>query len=93
LTAAQASQEGGPNRSTIAGHVQHLISSLALTARGVRGESPAWDRSHSWTVSGVDAGEIEVVELAELSPLGVYLLHPIKPDHGCVVAERFVEFA
>jgi len=54
LTAAQASQEGGRNRSTIAGHVQHLISSLALTARGVRGESPARDRSHSWTVSVVD---------------------------------------
>jgi len=55
LTASQASQEGGPGRTTIAGHVQHLSSSLALSARGLRGESAWRDRGRSWTVSVVDA--------------------------------------
>lgn len=54
LTAAQASQQGGPSGSTIAGHVQHLVSSLALTTRMLRGETVQRDRSHSWTVSVVD---------------------------------------
>src|SRR5213592_3465895 len=38
LTASQASQEGGPGHTTIAGHVQHVSSSLALSTRGLRGE-------------------------------------------------------
>ncbi len=54
LSASQASQEGGPGRTTIAGHVQHLSSSLALSARGLRGESAWRDRGRSWTVSVVD---------------------------------------
>jgi hypothetical protein len=54
LSAAQASQEGGPGRTTIAGHAQHLSSSLALSTRGLRGESTSRDRSESWTVSVVD---------------------------------------
>ena len=54
LTASQASQEGGPGRTTIAGHVHHVCSSLALSARGLRGESTSRDRSQSWTVSRVD---------------------------------------
>jgi hypothetical protein len=54
LTASQASQEGGPGRTTIAGHVQHLRSSLALSTRGLRGESTSRDRGRSWTVSVVD---------------------------------------
>ena len=56
LTASQASQEGGPGHTTIAGHVQHLSSSLALSERELRGESTSRDRSRSWTVSVVDEG-------------------------------------
>lgn len=54
LTASQASQAGGPGHTTIAGHVHHLSSSLALTIRGLRGESASRDRSGTWTVSVVD---------------------------------------
>jgi hypothetical protein len=54
LSAAAASRPGGPAGTTIAGHVQHLISSVALSAQGLRGESASRDRSHSWTVSAVD---------------------------------------
>jgi len=54
LSAAQASRVGGPGRTTIAGHLQHLTSSIALSTRGLRGESPARDRSGSWTVAAVD---------------------------------------
>lgn len=55
LSVAEASEEGGPGRSTIAGHVQHLSASLALSTRGLRGESTSRDRHRSWTVSAVDA--------------------------------------
>ena len=54
LTASEASQEGGPGHTTIAGHVQHVRSSLTLSTRGLRGESASRDRSRSWTVSVVD---------------------------------------
>ena len=54
LTASQASQEGGPGHTTIAGHVHHLSTSLALSTRGLRGESTSRDRGRSWTVTVVD---------------------------------------
>ena len=54
LSAAEASREGGPGHTTIAGHVHHLTSSLALSIRGLRGESTARDRSRTWTVAAVD---------------------------------------
>jgi len=54
LSAAQASERGGPGRTTIAGHVNHLSSSLALSTRGLRGESTSRDRGRSWTVITVD---------------------------------------
>lgn len=54
LSATQASQKAGPNNSTIAGHVQHLSSTLALSTRALRGESITRDRSPTWTVSTVD---------------------------------------
>ena len=54
LSAADASHEGGPGRTTIAGHVHHLTASVALSAKGLRGESTSRDRSGSWTVSTVD---------------------------------------
>ena len=57
LTAAQASKVGGPGRTTIAGHIHHLTSSLALSTTGLRGGSPSRDRSRSWTVSTVDDAE------------------------------------
>jgi DinB family protein len=57
LSAADASHTGGPGRTTIAGHVHHLTSSVALSARGLRGESTSRDRSRSWTVSAVDNAE------------------------------------
>ena len=54
LSPAQASTVGGPGRTTIAGHIHHLSSSVALSAKGLRGESASRDRSGSWTVSTVD---------------------------------------
>src|SRR2546429_2787058 len=54
LSAAEASQEGGPGHTTIAGHVHHLSSSLALSTLGLRGQSASRDRGRSWTVSRVD---------------------------------------
>ena len=54
VSAAQASRPGGPSGTTIAGHVHHIGSSLALTSRALRGESVSRDRSQSWTVSVVD---------------------------------------
>jgi len=54
MTAAQASQTGGPSQSTIAGHVRHISASLALAARRLRGEQAPRDRSQSWTVHRVD---------------------------------------
>lgn len=54
LSSAQASQQGGPGPSTIAGHINHLASSAALSTRGLRGESTSRDRSGTWTVSTVD---------------------------------------
>src|SRR5213594_3522654 len=57
LTAAEASTVGGPGRTTIAGHIHHLSSSVALSTMGLRGEPPSRDRSRSWTVTTVDAAE------------------------------------
>lgn len=54
LTPAQASQVGGPGRTTIAGHIHHLSASAALSAQGLRGEPASRDRSRSWTVATVD---------------------------------------
>lgn len=57
LSAAQASQAGGPGQSTIAGHVSHISASLALATRRLRGEAASRDRSQSWTVHRVDDAE------------------------------------
>ncbi len=57
LSAADASHEAGPGRTTIAGHVHHLTVSVALSTKGLRGESASRDRSGSWTVSTVDDAE------------------------------------
>ena len=54
LTANEVSVPGGPGRTTIAGHVHHVGSSLELTRKELRGEPSSRDRSQSWTVSGVD---------------------------------------
>jgi hypothetical protein len=54
FSAAEVSQESGPRHTSIAGHVHHLSSSLALSTRGLRGEPTSRDRSQSWTVSRVD---------------------------------------
>jgi len=54
LSALQASERGGPGRTTIAGHVNHLSSSLALSILGLRGQSTSRDRGRSWTVTTVD---------------------------------------
>src|SRR5207245_6898790 len=54
LSVAQASQAGGPGHTTIAGHINHLSASLALSTRGLRGESTSRDRGGSWTVAAVD---------------------------------------
>ena len=57
LSATEASQAGGPGRTSIAAHIQHLSASIALSTRGLRGEAPSRDRSRSWTVATVDDGE------------------------------------
>ncbi len=57
LSASQASRVGGPGRTTIAGHMQHLNSSVALATRGLLGESASRDRSRSWTVATVSDAE------------------------------------
>jgi len=57
LTAAQASTPGGPAGTTIAGHINHVVSSLALSTKGLRGEAASRDRTRSWTVFTVDAAE------------------------------------
>ena len=54
LSALQASERGGPGRTTIAGHVNHLSSSLALSTLALRGQSTSRDRGRSWTVTTVD---------------------------------------
>ena len=55
LNAGQASQVGGPGGTTIAAHVHHLSSSLALSIRALRGDRAPPDRRQTWTVSVVDA--------------------------------------
>lgn len=55
VSAAEASRPAGPAQSTIAGHVHHLCSSLALTTRAIRGGPAARDRSTTWSVTVVDA--------------------------------------
>jgi hypothetical protein len=52
--AVQASRQAGPNNTTIAGHVHHLRSALALSRQALRGDSTSRDRSLSWTLSTVD---------------------------------------
>ena len=54
LSAAQASQQAGPNNTTIAGHVHHLSLALALSRQALRGDSTTHDRGLSWTLSTVD---------------------------------------
>jgi nitroreductase len=54
LTAAAASRPSGSGRSTIAGHVQHLVASLSLSVRWMQGQPIARDRTQSWTVYVVD---------------------------------------
>ncbi|HVH66707.1 MAG TPA: DinB family protein [Gemmatimonadales bacterium] len=54
MTAAQVSRKGGPGDTTIAGHLHHISSSLALTTRALRSEPASRDRSRSWTVSIVE---------------------------------------
>lgn len=54
LSPAQASRMGRSGRTTIAGHIHHLSSSLALSIHALRGDSTTPDRSRTWTVSAVD---------------------------------------
>lgn len=54
VSAAEASQHGGPAGTTIAAHIHHLVASLVLTTKELRGESVSRDRSHTWSVSTVD---------------------------------------
>lgn len=54
LSAAAASRASGASGSTIAGHVRHLVASLALSVQWMHGEPITRDRSGSWTVYTVD---------------------------------------
>lgn len=57
VSAAEASRPAGPGRTTIAGHVHHVCSSLALTTRSIRGGLAERDRSTTWTVTVVNQGQ------------------------------------
>lgn len=57
LSATEASQVSGPGGTSIAGHVHHVCSSLALSVREMRGETTSRDRSQSWTASLLDDTE------------------------------------
>src|SRR5258705_727334 len=63
LSASQASHPGGPGRTTIAGHIQHVSSSVVLATRGLLGESASRDRSRSWTVATVSDAEWAAVRV------------------------------
>src|SRR2546428_13573161 len=54
ISVAQPSQQGGPGHTTIAGHINHLSESLALSTRGLRGEAAPRDRGGSWKGGAVD---------------------------------------
>jgi hypothetical protein len=54
LSAAEASRRIGSSTSTIAGHVQHLVASLAISIQWIHGELVARDRDQSWTVAALD---------------------------------------
>lgn len=54
LSAAEASQVGGPGGSTIAAHVQHLIGSTRATALSLKGQHVSLERGHGWTPTVVD---------------------------------------
>src|SRR5438128_7404994 len=51
LSAAQASEPGGPGHSTVAGHIHHVSASLVLLTRGLRGEQTSRERGGSLTVT------------------------------------------
>ncbi|HEX2205090.1 MAG TPA: DinB family protein, partial [Longimicrobium sp.] len=55
LSAAEASREPGPGRSTAAAHAEHLRFSLDLYTRFVRGEKVRVDWAESWETQTVDA--------------------------------------
>jgi hypothetical protein len=57
LTAAQASEPGGPSHSTIAGHVDHVCTSISLSRKEFEGEPAPRDRNKAWPVSTVDDAE------------------------------------
>lgn len=57
LSAAEASRKIGSSATTIAGHVQHLLSSLAISIRWIRGELVARDRDQGWTAGELDEAE------------------------------------
>jgi hypothetical protein len=69
LTATEASQTGGPGRTTIAGHVHHLSESVALSTRALQSESTTRDRSRTWTVSVVDEHHLGAIR-QRLAPRG-----------------------
>jgi hypothetical protein len=54
MSATEASTPGGPSGSTIAGHVQHLVSSTRLSIRGLQGEPGTPDRKQGWSAPQVD---------------------------------------
>jgi hypothetical protein len=54
LSAENASRRAGRRRTTIAGHVQHLCSGLAISTRWIQGELTSRDRNQGWSVEAVD---------------------------------------
>ena len=59
LSARQASAPPGPGRRTVAAHASHLLFSLELAIRRLRGEDPPADWDRSWEPAAVDDAEWE----------------------------------
>lgn len=57
ITADEASLSSGPGGATIAGHVHHVQSSLAVSMGLIKKEIDSRDRSGSWTVTRVSGPE------------------------------------
>jgi hypothetical protein len=57
LTAVEASRRIGASATSIASHVHHLVGSLTISTRWIRGELTTRDRDQIWAVAAVDERE------------------------------------
>jgi len=57
ISAEDASVPAGPSGTTIAGHVNHVRASLAVSTELIKKEASSRDRTGSWTVAQVSGPE------------------------------------